>query len=84
MTFKPGDRVVIDENVPLDDIPTHRDGDDVANIVRFRGKAGVVIRVYDGKRNVIGCGESTGDCGYLVAVHGVGRELFWREELRCP
>lgn len=64
-TFTPGEHVTVTSLID-------KQGDS-----RFVGKRGVVIR----RMTEPISGESVEDPGYLVAFHGLGRDLFWPEEL---
>lgn len=68
--MKPGDRVRV---------VFAADAESALLLEKFIGKEGVIIR-----RDTDlewGIGESEADPCYLVAVHGVGRERFFGEEL---
>lgn len=67
--MKPGDpvRVVL---INADEF------EEAAVVAKYVGKVGTIIR-----RVVDQAGASPNDPAWLVAFHGLGRDIFWTEEL---
>jgi hypothetical protein len=75
--MKPGYLVRVLGIVDADDLRGPEGGQ--VNCERFVGKVGVVRGVaFSG----MGVGESAKDPALLVEVPGLGRDLFWTEEVR--